>query len=216
MAYLIIGEDMEVRDRTIREILHETLPAPDALKFDYDLLDGARVDPAELKKSLMSLPAVASRRLVVIRDSHKLKNPQKDIISAFLSGRPAHCVVVLEMLSARGQDAFIRKIRPYVKTSESAAGAKTNVFDMTRAIGSRRPAEALKLLRAMLDEGVHPLQIMGGVVWFWGKTKTRLAADRYLEGLQALKEADLNIKRSRLPADHAVEVLVTKLGAILG
>ena len=215
MSYLIIGEDIVAKDRTISEIQQQLLPAADARKFDYDVLDGSRIEPTELKKTLLALPAVASQRLIVIREAHKLKSQQKDILAGFMAGQSNHCVLVLEMGTSQGQDAFIRKIKPFVKVSETSSTEKTSVFDMTRAIEARHPAEALKLLRDMLDEGVHPLQIMGGMVWFWGKTKQRLKGPAYLDGLKALQEADLNIKRSRLPADHAMEVLVAKLDGLL-
>ncbi|MBZ0166329.1 MAG: hypothetical protein K8I00_05930, partial [Candidatus Omnitrophica bacterium] len=68
-----------------------------------------------------------------------------------------------------------------------------------------------KLLAVLLRDGTHPLQIMGGLVWIWGRLKNRISADNFQQGLRELQAADLNIKRSRLHPEHAVEILVTKL-----
>ncbi len=85
---------------------------------------------------------------------------------------------------------------------------------MTRVMAND-PAQALKILNELLEEGIHPLQIMGGLLWFWGKEKFRLKGDRYNKGLLVLQEADLNIKRSRLLPEHAIEVVVVKLCSLL-
>ena len=67
-----------------------------------------------------------------------------------------------------------------------------------------------------IDNIYHPwytrtLQLMGGLVWFWGKLKQRISAEKFKKGLLHLQEADLNIKRSRIKAEYALEVLVVKL-----
>ncbi len=62
---------------------------------------------------------------------------------------------------------------------------------------------------------VHPLQIMGALVWYWGKEGKACGKERFERGLKALEEADLNIKRSRLEPQYAVEKLVVELGLLL-
>jgi DNA polymerase III delta subunit len=61
---------------------------------------------------------------------------------------------------------------------------------------------------------VHPLQVMGALVWYWGKEGRHLGKERFGRGLKALEEADLNIKRSRLDPQYAVEKLVVELGLL--
>jgi DNA polymerase III delta subunit len=89
------------------------------------------------------------------------------------------------------------------------------VFDMTKLIAAGRPKDALKMLSDFYSEGVHPLQIMGGLVWFWGKEGRLLQKEKFERGLKALEEADLNIKRSRLDPEYAVEKLVVELTGLL-
>ena len=90
-----------------------------------------------------------------------------------------------------------------------------NVFDMTKLMTARRSGEALKMLAGFYGNNVHPLQIMGALVWYWGKEGKALGRERFERGLKALEEADLNIKRSRLEPQHAVEKLVVELGLLL-
>ena len=51
---------------------------------------------------------------------------------------------------------------------------------------------------------------MGGLVWSWGKARSFARRENFQKGLVALQEADLNIKRSRLAPQQALEVLVVK------
>ena len=56
---------------------------------------------------------------------------------------------------------------------------------------------------------------MGALVWFWGKSQDRMPGERFRKGLLVLQEADVNIKRSRLKPEYAVEVAVIKLMRLL-
>ena len=61
---------------------------------------------------------------------------------------------------------------------------------------------------------------IGGLYWLRGKSFTgkegkTLGKERFERGLKALEEADLNIKRSRLNPQHAVEKAVVELGLLL-
>ena len=55
---------------------------------------------------------------------------------------------------------------------------------------------------------------MGALVWYWGKEGKACGKERFERGLKALEEADLNIKRSRLDPQYAVEKLVVELGLL--
>ena len=82
---------------------------------------------------------------------------------------------------------------------------------MTKLISSRRTADALKMLDGFYTNHMHPLQVMGALVWFWSKDGRAYGTEKFERGLKALEEADLNIKRSRMNPEHAVEKLVVEL-----
>ena len=215
MIYLLIGEDGLTKDQKIAEIKKKSLPLTEALQFDCDLLHATKLDPDDLKKSLLSLPSFAARRLVIIRSLQKLSPHNKEILLEFINQKPNHVDLILDTDENNPQDKFWAQILVFAKVVHSENASQKNVFDMTRAIERHQAADALLILSELVTQGTHPLQIMGGLVWFWGKLKSRLSSERFQQGLEMLQEADLNIKRSRLEPEFAVETAVVKLMGIL-
>jgi DNA polymerase III delta subunit len=216
MIYLFLGPDRDAKDRKIAEIKAKYLTDDSALKLDYESFYGVKLDPDTLKKALISLPAVSKQRLILIRNVNKLDAHNKEIILDFIQGENSHAVVILDSDDGGGKNSFIAKVKLIAKVMNFGADTrKQNVFDMTRAIENQNPAVALKILNELINDGNPPLKIMGGMVWFWGDRKSRLSAGKFKEGLQVLQEADLNIKRSRIKPEYAVEVAVTKLSSLI-
>ena len=212
MTYLFLGEDTASKDLKIGELKNKFLPSADALKFDYEVLYAQKLEPQALKQALISLPILAKERLVVIRECHKLSPPNKDLILAYLRN-PGCCELVLDSDKWDADDSFVRKLGRAVKVTSFKKEAPLNVFNLTRAIAFKKTGEALKILSALLFHGEQPLQIMGGLVWYWKDARRKLSLEQFKKGLLALQEADLNIKRSRLKPEHALEILVVKLCA---
>ncbi len=210
MIYLLKGDDYRAKETKIDELKKKILVHPDAPRFDFDNLDAAKLPPAELKKSLVSLPAVNPQRLVFIRNIQKAGEQNQQILLDFVQSKPDHCVIIAD-ISAPSQKGFLTKLSKIGQKLEFDSGRKTVIWDMTKQIEARNPKDALRLLNEMISDGNHPLQIMGGLVWFWGRMKARIPAGRFQQGLRELQAADLNIKRSRLQPEHAVQILVTKL-----
>jgi len=216
MIYLFLGEDREAKEQKIAEIKKKCLPSNDASKLDFESLHGSKIDPPELKKSLIALPAVSCKRLILIRTVEKLNTQNKKILLDFIQSENEHAVLILDSDEASPKNSFLSKISAVAKVMRFGSGmVKKNVFDMTSAMENRDSPRALKILANLMSGGDHPLQIMGGLVWFWGKSKNRLSADQFKKGLLVLQEADLNIKRSRLKPEYAVEMAVTKLSLLI-
>lgn len=216
MVYLLIGDDGEKKDSQLAQIRKQTLKTQDSTHFDYDVLYANKLDAQDLKKGLGTLPFIAPARLVIVRDCHKLTTQNKKILEDFLSTQSQHLVLVLESSAWTLSDAFVKLIKPHAQIIDLFKKQPVSVFDLTKAMGSRRLPEALQMLSELFQEGSHPLQIMGGLVWFWGnKCKQRLNPSQFAQGLQTLSQADLNIKRSRLKPEQAMEVCVTKLSGLL-
>lgn len=216
MIYLIIGEDTALKDEKISQIRKEIFSnaQSDALLFDFESLSAHKLDADTLKKSFITLPVIASKRLVVVRDCQKFSEACKEHVLKFISLKQETVVLVLDFSELDARGTLSSKLRSLSKVVEFPSAKKMNVFDMTRVMAND-PAQALKILNEMFEAGVHPLQIMGGLLWFWGKEKMRLKGDRYNKGLLVLQEADMNIKRSRLDPEHAIEVVVVKLCSLL-
>ena len=212
MAQLFLGDDLARKDIQIAALKTAFFKDPQAVHFDHENLDAAVLPADTLKKSLITLPAVAPKRLVIVRNVHKLKSADAAVLLAFLKKPLAHVELVLESNEAalKGE---LREAAALCKTTVFGTASTGNAFDMARLITAGQAKEALKMLHDLYNNS-HPLQIMGALVWYWGKEGRVLGAERFERGLKALEEADLNIKRSRLRPEYAVEKLVVELIAL--
>jgi len=211
MIYLFLGEDAPAKDQKINEIRKKIFPSEDALSFDYEILHAHHLDSEVFKKTLVTLPAMAKERLVVLRQCHKLTPHNKELIKEFVTKPYSPTTMILDSDEWREEDALVKGLARYAKVCHFQQKEELNVFNLTRTIGTQRKVESLKILSNLLDRGEYPLQLMGGLVWFWKKSRDKMSAARFKQGLRALQEADLNIKRSRLRPEYALELLVIKL-----
>ena len=215
MHYLLIGDDPSVKDKKIAELKTKFLPQPNALNFDFEILHGLKLEPETLKKSLVTLPVVAAKRLIVLRQIQKLNAHNKELVLEFLNNKESYFVLVLDCDEGEISESFLGKCAKLCEVLNIQKKAEQNVFDMTNAMGRRQTADALGILSNLISSGIQPVQIVGGLIWFWGKSKERLTPVRFVKGLNALQEADLNIKRSRIRPEMALEILVVKLSSLL-
>ncbi len=216
MIYLLIGHDLLKKDAKIAEIKNKLFKDPSVLSFDYESLHAHKLDHDDLTKSLLTLPHLAPQRLIVLRQCERLHERNRATILEFLSQRSKTTVLVLDFDELDVKSALFGRLKPLTETTFFGSKKTLNVFDMTRAISSSNAAEALKILYELLGNNTHPLQIMGGLVWYWGKERERLSTQSFHKGLSVLEEADLNIKRSRLKPEYAVEKVVVELAMLRG
>ncbi len=216
MTYLLLGEDPLAKDQKINELKEEILPSSDALAFDYENLDGTEVDARALRKAFLTLPVIGRRRLIVLRFAHKLDAQAKEMLLQCVAQKRDDVVLILEAGDTEAGNAFMKSLAAHSKVINVATRKRQNVFDVTNALSARDPVEACAVLNNLFAQGDHPLQIMGGLIWFWGKSRPRLSDDNFRKGLEVLQEADLNIKRSRLKPEYSMELVVVKLAGLYG
>lgn len=211
MTYLFIGRDVQKKDDRLAELKTKLFKDPSALAFDHELISAHKLDSDDLKKALLAIPHLAPQRLVVLRQCEKLNEHNREIVLEFVFQASTTVTLVLDYDEMDTRSAFFAKLKPLVQMVQFGQEKSLNVFDMTRAISSRDASGALKMLHELMDGNTHPLQIMGGLVWFWSKEREHLSAERFQKGLAVLQEGDLNIKRSRIKPEHAVEKVVVEL-----
>jgi len=215
MIYLFTGDDNSIKNKKINEIKEEVLKTSEAVNFDYELLYSDKLHGDDLKKALLALPVVSKKRVVVLKTIQKLSPKNKEIVLKFFDSEQDHLIFILDTDQSDLNNSFIKKIKNKARVFNVSPGPSENVFAMTNAMTARNPVEALKILSRLLSGGDHPLQIMGALVWFWGRMKNRLSQANFKKGLEVLKEADLNIKRSRLRPDYTLEKLVVSLSVLI-
>ncbi len=216
MAYLLVGHNPQKKDEKLNGLKDKFFKDPSAAAFDYETLSAHKLDSDDLKKSLLSLPHVASVRMVVIRQCERLNEHNRELVLEVLQEKPKTLELVLDFEEVDQKSAFFSKLKPLTQILSIETEKTANVFDMTRLISARDTVGAIKMLHQLMENNAHPLQIMGGLVWYWGKERERLDARRFVQGLMVLEEGDLNIKRSKLNPEHAVEKVVVELALLQG
>jgi len=215
MIYLFLGDDLAAKDSKITEIKNKLFKnSEEALAFDFDNLDAKDLKVDTLKQAFLTLPVMAPHRLIVLRQVHKLKSADIQVLMNFCKQPSKHCDLILE--SSEGMlKGDLKDLPLHAKGVVLSKPEGPNVFDMTKMITTHRGAEALKILDQLYSNNEPPIRIMGALVWYWNKEGRSCGKLRFQRGLKALEEADLNIKRSRLDPQFAVEKLVVELGLLL-
>lgn len=216
MAYLLVGQNPQKKDEKLNELKKKLFKDPSAASFDLETLSAHKLDSDDLKRSLLSLPHMAGQRMVVIRQCERLDEHNRELVLEILEQKPKSLVLVLDFEDVDPKSAFFVKLRSLTQPLSVELDRSANVFDMTRLISSRDAVGALKILHQLMENNEHPLKIMGGLVWYWGKERERLDSRRFQLGLKILEEGDLNIKRSRLTPEYAVEKVVVELAMLQG
>ncbi|MBF0593421.1 MAG: hypothetical protein HQL22_00480 [Candidatus Omnitrophica bacterium] len=213
MDYLLYGPDLTLRDKTLADLKKEILSTPDAIRLDFDSLDGHKLTPEKLKIALLSLPGMAPRRLVHIYRADKLPKESLELLLAFLKGEHEQAVVVVEAEEWDSSTKLRGELTKLLKSVGTASAAAGTVFQMMDAVAAGNEAGSLRRLNGLLGGDEAPERLLGGMVWAWSnKIKGRVSADVYKKGLLVLQEADFALKRSRYPErEYALEVAVVKL-----
>lgn len=209
MIYLLLGEDTQAKDNKILQIKSSVLLNPQSNHFDFESLDAQHLSAANFKKSLLGLAVMSSKRLILIRHVNQLKSEGLKVLESFLEGPCEHCDIILE--TAGPLKESLSGIAAKAKVFNFGMKEEQNIFNMTKLMSAKKTTEALKMLHEFYGSGMYPLQMMGALVWYWNKDGRALGAAKFQRGLKALEEADLNIKRSRLQPEYAVEKLVVEL-----
>ena len=142
--YLLAGSDSAKKEERIEALKKSTLKSNDARQFDYENLSAHKLHKDILKQAFDALPAVGKKRFVLIREVEKLDKHNKDLLLQLANQELDHVVVVLDALKPDFKTSFFKKISALAKTEKFDRGYRENVFDMTKAIGSREPARAIK------------------------------------------------------------------------
>lgn len=214
MIYLLLGEDLKAKDGRIAAIKAKAFKDAQAINFDLESLDAGDLASDALKKALITLPVLSPKRLVIVRNIHKLKAADAAVLMQFLKDPAGPLDVVLESseIILKGE---LKDAAALCATTVLSGPSPNKVFDMTKLMSAGHAKEALNMLNGFYRDGTHPLQIMGALVWYWGKEGRALDKGKFEQGLKALEAADLNIKRSRLNPEYAVEKLIVELMGLL-
>ncbi len=213
MHQLILGSNTVLRDKILGDLKARFFKTPDALKFDLSSLDAQGLGFNDLKAALLTVPAVASMRLILISRADKLDEQCLELIDSIISAGTQPCVVVLESQKWDRRHALRKRIAERMKVSGEAKAP--SAFDLLDRLSGDRCGALTKLAKLLEDE--TPENFLGAVRWWWAnKAKARVPAAKYKKGLLVIQEADQRIKLSGLLSkEQALEVVLVKLSSLL-
>ncbi len=213
MHQLILGDDTGLRDQIIGELKTRFLKTPDSLKFDFTHMDAQGLDFNDLKTALLTAPAVAGRRIILISRAEKLSEQNLGFIEHVIDGKPEGCVLILEASGWDRRNAWRKRIAEKVKVSGSVE--EKNIFDLLYDLPRARAGVLARLQVLLEDDAVE--NVLGAARWWWcHKIKGTVPADMYKKGLLVIQEADKRIKLTGMLARaQVVEVALVKLSELV-
>lgn len=94
-VYLFLGEEEADKTRVLQKLKTILFPDRSALAFNYDVLDGEKQDAAAILSLCLTLPQMASKRLVVVKEANALPKPEKKKLLSYLkSPSPTTCLIL--------------------------------------------------------------------------------------------------------------------------
>lgn len=208
MIYLFIGEDNFSKDTRLKRLKEEYFTRQGE-QFNLDVLYAQEVSLRELQEKLLRLPFKAKKRLVVVKDSQRLKEEIKKFLLNYARKPYPHVVLVLDIQKYIFKDGFTRQMSQMSRVIRFRESAKLDAFALVRAIEGRKAHYCLDILRQILEKGEKPEQIMGGLRYVWDQDIRR--PQEVKRRLRLLLDCDIAIKTGRLKAQMALERLVTQL-----
>jgi DNA polymerase III delta subunit len=217
MHYLLLGTDTSLKDTQLQKIKREFFPDGDSFRMDCETLDGFKLSTEKLKIALLSLPALAERRLIIVRHAERLSKENLTLLEDFLKSDQVHAAVVLDAMTWDAKSETRKNILLAVRTIGREEAAGSNVFDMMDFLGRGDSVRAIRILKEVVDRDGEPERVLGGMLWAWSnKLKPRVPAVKYKKGLLILQEADRQLKRVRFPErGYALEIALIKLFYLL-
>ena len=208
MIYLFIGEDNFSKDTRLKRLKEECF-SRQSEQFNLDILYGQEINLKEFQEKLLNLPFKAAKRLVVVKNSERLKEEIKKFLLSY-AGKPyPHIVLVLDIQRYSFKDEFTKRMSRFASVIRFREAAEPDTFALGRAIESRKIHNCLDILQQILEKGEKPEQIMGGLRYVWDQDIRRPQEAR--KRLRLLLDCDIAIKTGRLKAQMALERLVTRL-----
>jgi DNA polymerase-3 subunit delta len=163
-GYLVVGAEPLLRDDALEAIRIAVL-ADGSSDFDYERLDGGMVTPAALLDAVRTLPVLAPRRLVVLREPEAARAKARGLTDALAEalvavedGRDTVLVVLAEKVDGRSR---------WVKAFGSAAVVRCDpprkvraLTDFIAAEASRQGVDVDEAAIALLAERTGPQLLM--------------------------------------------------------
>lgn len=216
-AYLFLGEDDKERKNRIDSI--KAVYLDNGLKdIDSEVVysDNKQLSPPKFSEFLSYLPSSPSKkRIVHIKNIESLSEDNRVILIKYLKNPSKSVLLLLDSYKPNIDDAFIKKLEPFVKIFNFRSKKKLGVFDLTDGIAQGKITDVLVVLNTLINSREKPENILGALRWKWEDMKENLSVEKFKQGLKLLLDTDIKIKNGRLNKELALEYLVIRLSYLL-
>jgi DNA polymerase-3 subunit delta len=103
-VYLLHGENDFLKDAAVRGIVERAVE-PGLRDFNVDVRRGPEVDAQTLHSLLATLPMMAPRRVLVVRDVGGLRKPARVVLNRYLKNPASETILVLVTTGSSGTSA---------------------------------------------------------------------------------------------------------------
>lgn len=216
LVYLFVGEDLVSMQRKIeslrRQLLKEIL-----VEFNFEQIWANQISPKQLRESLSRLPLDVPRRILVIKELEKFSSINKRIFFSYLKEPSPSLLVILQAnVNDLNKDSFLLKVGGIARTFYFRRQKDLNAFDLSRQIWQKNSSLALKVLSQLLMRKEKPSRILGALVWDWERREgeSYFSEDKKEFIWQLFLDTDMDIKRTRVKPEFALELLVIRLASL--
>lgn len=161
MIYALIGPEALLLKRALEKLLASLLD-PGSRDFNLDILEGSEVQARKVLEFAGTLPVLAPRRVVLIRNAHEMKKGEMEKLVPQLSQLPETTDLILTADKADGRTVFWQTIAKVGKMREfkplDAREAPRWIADEAKQAGYRIDFEAAQWMAAAVGTDLNALQ----------------------------------------------------------
>ncbi|MCH8133124.1 MAG: DNA polymerase III subunit delta, partial [Myxococcales bacterium] len=163
-AYLVVGTEPLLRDDAVAAVREATLGDAPA-DFNFDRLDGAKTTPAALMDVLRSLPVMAPRRLVVLRDPEPRRGAAKALPEAIaeavgLLEADGETVLVVVAEKVDGRARWVKAFGAKARVDCDPPKRSRELVNFVKAESKRQQVSLASGAAELLAERVGPHLLM--------------------------------------------------------
>ena len=158
--YLFYGEEDLLVDEAVDLVVKHAVDA-DAAEFNFDLFYGADADGARIFQTASSYPFIAERRVVVVRELHKMNLKKLEPLAKYTDSPSPTTCLILAAGKVDARNKWLRKIKSNAITLECKRLYDNQlpnwIKSRVKANGFSIDEEAVRLLHANTGNSLRDL-----------------------------------------------------------
>lgn len=145
-AYYLSGEDEHRKDALVRQVIDTVVDAA-VREFNVDVVRGTDADVERLEPMLQTLPMLASRRVVVVRDTGSLRKDARAWLERYLESPAPDTVLLLIALAGTKDEKEFARATQIALAAPTGEGLSAWIVEHVRDVhGASITGEAVHLL----------------------------------------------------------------------